>query len=115
MSQPAQLSSFSRWLFVLVYYFVFAPMGIVMRVLNIDPLHLKLRRSAVSYWIEGTGEGHFFQESYDDVTQLWHDAFRRRAYHLLPLLLAAAPFVWLWAKASAERVRVAHESKISPS
>lgn len=41
----------TRLLLIAVYYFIFFPMGLIMRILRKDPLNRKLERQNNSYWI----------------------------------------------------------------
>lgn len=41
----------SHLMFALVYYLLFTPFGLVMRILGRDPLGLRIERSGESYWV----------------------------------------------------------------
>jgi len=40
----------TRLILIILFYFVFTPMGVVMRIFNIDALDRKIDRSKGSYW-----------------------------------------------------------------
>jgi hypothetical protein len=50
----------------LMYYLVFTPVGLVMRVLRKDPLRLRLDRNIGSYWIK-RNQREFEKEGYEKM------------------------------------------------
>ena len=48
-----------------IYYLVFTPIGLIMRLLGRDPMERRLDRSAASYWVEhdpATEPGRYFRQ-----------------------------------------------------
>jgi saxitoxin biosynthesis operon SxtJ-like protein len=49
-----------------VFYLVFAPVGLVMRMLGKDPLHRRFDRTAATYWVKHdphSDQGRYFRQS----------------------------------------------------
>ncbi len=49
----------------IIYYLVFTPIGLIMRLLGRDPMERRLDRSAASYWVEhdpAGDPGRYFQQ-----------------------------------------------------
>lgn len=40
----------TRLILGLIYYLIFTPIGLIMRVIGKDPLHRKFEKQAISYW-----------------------------------------------------------------
>lgn len=49
---------------LMAFYLIFAPIGILLRLLNKDPLHRKIDKLALSYWIEHKGKP-FTKKTYE--------------------------------------------------
>lgn len=56
----------THFILALMYYLVFTPMGLVMRVLGRDPLRLEFDRNAKSYWIRRQPT-EFIRERYEKM------------------------------------------------
>ena len=52
-------------IFALIFYGLFAPMGLLMRLIRRDPLNLKWKRSAATHWIDvppAPPAAHYFRQ-----------------------------------------------------